>query len=68
MESERQEVGTSRYRDDELEAKIDAAKEWINEPNSEAQRKAFHHMADLITQRSPEYIRELEYQKFGCSV
>ncbi len=68
MESERQEVGTSRYRDDELEAKIDAAKEWINEPNSEAQRKAFQHMADLIAQRSPEYIRELEYQKFGCSV
>ena len=66
MESERQEVGTSRYRDDELEAKIDAAKEWINEPNSEAQRKAFQHMADLIAQRSPEYISELEYQKFGC--
>ncbi len=65
MESERQEVGTSRYRDDELEAKIDAAKGWINEQTSEAQRKAFQHMADLIAQRSLEYINELEYQKFG---
>ncbi len=65
MESKKQEVGTSRYRDDVLEAKIDAAKEWINEPNSEAQRKAFQHMADLIAQRSPKYISELEYQKFG---
>ena len=65
MEIKRQEVGTSRYRDDELEAKIDAAKGWINEPNSEAKRKVFQHMADLIAQRSPEYISELEYQKFG---
>ena len=65
METKRQEVGTCRYRDEELEAKIDAAKEWINEPNSEAQRRMFQRMASLIAQRSPEYIRELEYQKFG---
>ena len=65
MESVRQETGTSRYRDDVLEAKIDAAKGWINEPTSAAQRKAFQYMADLIAQRSPEYISELEYQKFG---
>ena len=64
MEPKRQEVGTCRYRDDELEAKIDAAKRWINEPNSEAQRKEYQRMADLIAKRSPEYIRELEYQTF----
>ena len=65
MENKRQDVDAYQYRDDELEAKIDAAKEWINEPNSAAQRRMFQHMADLITQRSPEYIRELEYQTFG---
>ncbi len=65
MESKKQEVGTSRYRDDVLEAKIDAAKGWINAPDNEARRKTFQHMAKLIAQRSLEYISELEYQKFG---
>ncbi len=65
METKRQEVEPLRYRDDELEAKIDDAKSWINAPNSEGKRKAFQHMAKLIAQRSPEYVRELEAQKFG---
>ncbi len=65
METKRQEVGPFRYRDDELEAKIDDAKSWINAPNSEGKRKEFQHMAKLIAQRSPEYVRELEAQKFG---
>ena len=65
MDTKRQEVGAYQYRDGELEAKIDTAKGWMNEPNSEAQREAFEHMADLIAQRSPEYVRELEAQKFG---
>ncbi len=65
METKRQEVGAYQCRDDELEAKIDAAKGWINEPNSEAQREAFQRMANLIAKRSPEYIRELEFQKSG---
>ena len=64
METKRQEVGASQYRDDQLEAKINAAKGWINEPNSEARRKAFQHMANLIAKRSPEYVRELEAQIF----
>ena len=65
MKTKRQEVGTCRYRDDDLEAKIHAAKGWINEPNSRARRKEFQRMASLIARRSPEYVRELEYQKFG---
>ncbi len=65
METKRQDVGTCRYRDEELEARIDAAKGWINEPNAKARRKAFQHMAKLIAKRSPEYVRELEAQKFG---
>ncbi len=65
METKRKEVGAFRYIDNELEAKIDAAKGWINETNSEARRKAFQHMANLIAQRSPEYVRELEAQIFG---
>lgn len=64
METERQEFDSYQYRDDYLEAKIEAAKRWINEPNSEAQRKAFQNMADLIAKRNPRYIRELEYRKF----
>ncbi len=68
METKRQEVGTCRSRDDDLEAKIDDAKGWINEPNSEARRKGFQYMAKLIAQRSPQQIRELEFKKFGCSV
>ena len=49
----------------QLEAKIDAAKDWINEPTNEARRQAFQHMADLIAQRGPEYVAELEAQIFG---
>ena len=67
MISERLEVD-SRYRDDELEAKIDAAKEWISQPTNEGRRRAFQRMANLIAQRSPEYIHELEFQKFGYYV
>ena len=65
MEIKRQEIGTCRHRDDELEMKISDAKGWINAPDNEAKRKAFQHMAGLIAQRSQEYISELEYQKFG---
>ena len=65
MKPKGQEVGAYQYRDDELEAKIDVAKGWINEPNREARRIAFQHMADLKAQRSPEYIRELDFQMFG---
>ena len=65
METKRQEVGAFQYIDNELEAKIDAAKGWINETNSEARRKAFQYMASLIAQRSLEYVRELEAQIFG---
>lgn len=65
MQAKRQEVSTFQYRDDELEAKIDAAKGWINEPGDESRREAFQHMADLIAQRSPEYVRELEAKIFG---
>ncbi len=65
MESKGQEIGTCRYRDDELEVKISDAKGWINAPDNEARRKAFQHMAKLIAQRNPEYVKELEYQKFG---
>ena len=65
MEPKGQEVSTYQHRDDQLEAKIDAAKGWTNETNSEARRKAFQHMASLIAQRSPEYVRELEAQIFG---
>ena len=65
MKPKGQEVGAYQYRDDESEAKIDVAKGWINEPNRESRCKAFQRMADLIAQRSPEYIRELEFQMFG---
>ena len=65
METKRQEVGKYRYRDNELEMKIDDAKGWINAPNSEGKRKMFQHMAKLIAQRSQEYVREMEAQKFG---
>lgn len=65
MEPKRQEVETCQFRDRELEAKINVAKGWIKEPNREARRKAFQHMADLKAQRSPEYIRELDFQMFG---
>ena len=65
METKRQEVGPFRYRDEELEAKIDDAKGWINAPNSKARRREFQHMAKLKAQRSPEFVRELEAQKFG---
>ncbi len=65
METKRQEVGAYQYRDDPLEPKIDAAKGWINKSNSEARRKACQDMANLIAQRSPEYVRDLEAQSFG---
>ena len=65
MKPKRQDVGAYQYRDDELEMQIDAAKGWISEPNSEARRKEFQHMANLIAKRSPEYVRELEAQIFG---
>ena len=60
MENKRQDVDAYQYRDDELEAKINTAKGWINAPNSSARRRAFQHMAKLMSQRSPEYVRELE--------
>ena len=65
METKRQEVEPLRYRDDELEAKIDDAKSWINAPNSEGKREEFQHMAKLIAQRSPEYIAELDAHLIG---
>ncbi len=65
MQQNLNEVSIFQYRDDVLEAMIDAAKAWVNIRNREARRKAFQFMADLIAQRSPEYIRELEFQKFG---
>jgi len=65
MQPKLQEVGGFQFRDDVLEAKIDAAKSWVNEPNREERRIKFQYMADLIAQRSPEYIRELEFQMFG---
>ena len=65
MKAKRPELRTCRYRDDELEAKIDAAKDWINQPTNEARRRAFQRLTALITQRSPEYIAELELQIFG---
>ncbi len=68
MESERQEVSTNRHRDTELEAQINAAKDSWRLTTKDQMRAGFRRMANLIAQRSPEYIRELEYQKFGCSV
>ena len=65
MEPKGQEVSTDQHRDNQLEEKIDAAKRWVNEPNREARRKAFQRMANLIAKRSPEYIAQLEAQKFG---
>lgn len=65
MKPKRQDVGAYQYRDDELEMQINDAKGWIDESNSEARRKEFRHMADLIAKRSPEYIAELEAQMFG---
>ena len=65
MNIKRQEVGAYQYRNDELEAKIDAAKGWTNERNREVQREAFQDMANLIARRSPEHIAELEAQIFG---
>ena len=68
MQSNLDEVSKFRYRDDALEAKIDAAKGWVNVCNRNERRKAFQIMANLISQRSPEYIRELEFQMFGCLI
>ena len=65
MQPKLQEDGIFHFRDDVLEAKIDAAKRWENESDREARRKAFQYMADLIARRSPAYIRELEFQIFG---
>lgn len=65
MQPNLDEFSIFQYRNDALEAKIDAAKGWVNVRNRNARRKAFQIMADLIAQRSPEYIRELESQKFG---
>lgn len=65
MQPKLQEVGVFQFRDDVLEAKIDAAKSWVNEPHREERRIKFQYMADLIAQRSPEYVRDLEFQKFG---
>ncbi len=36
--------------------------------DNDALRSQTQKIADLKALRSPEYIRELEYQKFGCSV
>ena len=65
MEHREKEFCLHQNREDALEAKIDAAKEWISEPTNDAKRMKFNHMAKLIAQRSPECIRELEFQKFG---
>ena len=65
MESERQEVSTNRHRDTELEAQIDAAKDWWRLTTKDQMRAGFRRMANLKAKRSPESIRELEAQVFG---
>ena len=68
MESERQEVSTNQHRDTELEAQIDAAKEWWRLTTKDQMRAGFHRMAKLKAKRSPQQIRELEIERFGYSV
>ncbi len=49
-----------------LEMQIENAFERLkNSPELEEKRNAHKRMADLIALRNPEYVRELEFQKFG---
>ncbi len=65
MESERQEVSTNQHRDTELEAQIDAAKDWWKLTTKDQMRAGFRRMANLKAKRSPAYVKELEFKKFG---
>jgi len=65
MKPKGQETGAYQYRDDELEANIDAAKGWINESNNDSRRIAFRHMANLIAKRNAKYVAELDAQLMG---
>ncbi len=65
MKPKGQETGAYQYRDDELEAKINAAKGWINEPNNDSRRIGFRHMANLIAKRNAKYVAELDAQLMG---
>ena len=38
----------------------------LDSPESEEKRNAHKQMAGLMALRNPAYVRELEYQKFGC--
>ena len=50
-----------------LEMKIRGAFERLKDsPDREAKRNAHKQMAGLMALRNPAYVRELEYQKFGC--
>ena len=52
--------------DQGLEMKIRKAFERLNDsPDREEKRGAHKQMASLMALRNPEYVKELEFQKFG---
>ncbi len=68
MESERQEVISTRNKDKLLEAQIGLSKGWWKAKTKHEMALGFRRMANLKARRSSEQLRELEYLKFGFSV
>jgi hypothetical protein len=52
-------------KEQKLEAQIAAAKGWWRLTTKDQMRAGFRRLANLKAQRSPEYIRELDFQMFG---
>ena len=61
----RQGVTSNDDRDKALEAQISLCKGWWRARSKSEMRAGFHRIANLISKRNPEYIRELEAQIFG---
>jgi hypothetical protein len=65
MKIARQGIESRYHRDKTLEAQINLCKGWWRARSKSEVRTGFQRMANLIAKRSPQQIRELEYQKFG---
>ena len=59
-------TGSLNGYNQELEMKIRKAFERLQDsPDRADKRRAHRQMAELMALRNPEYVKELEYQKFG---